>query len=107
MWRKDGEEYEEKVLTSKFRENTASVMVWGCVGWNGPGPLHFCEKNVNATYYRSILKKNLPKTKKQLKLPSDFHFLQDRTPPHTAKLMQAFLKRRKSALFLIPPQVQI
>ena len=103
VWRKQGEEFKQACLVPKFRENTSSIMVWGCITWNGPGPLHFCDGNVNGKHYKSNLEKNLPLAKKKLKLPKDFIFLQDNAPAHTAKLCQEFYKEKKLNLMPFPP----
>ena len=104
VWRKPGEEFRENCIFPKFSYGKESVMIWGCISWNGTGKLHICEKKVNADYYMTILQNNLPPSIKKLKLTKDFQFLQDNAPPHKAGKTQLYLKNMKYHVISHPAQ---
>ncbi|GLE06669.1 hypothetical protein PINS_up016063 [Pythium insidiosum] len=60
-------------------------MVWGVIGWNGVGPLHFCDENVTAKYYVSMLDEVLPACATMLNLSEDVKMVQENAPAHKTK----------------------
>ncbi|KAI8818935.1 uncharacterized protein EV422DRAFT_535954 [Fimicolochytrium jonesii] len=53
IWREHGDaaKYQAGNLVPKVQKNGGSVMVWGCISWEGVGPLHICEGKVNSEHY--------------------------------------------------------
>lgn len=74
------------------------VMVWGMFTAQGVGRLHVCEGTVNAIKYIDILeRKALPQLREWFG-DGDFHFQQDSAPCHTAKVVKAYLLRKRVPL---------
>ena len=71
------------VPTVKF--GGGSIMIWGCFSAKGVGKISVIDGKMNAQKYKLILQENLLFSVVSLELPSDYIFLQDNDPKHTAK----------------------
>ena len=58
IWRKIGEEWEPSCIDPPPGRRL-SVMIWGCITYNGIGTLCFVEGNINAEKYINIIDTNL------------------------------------------------
>ena len=60
IWRKDDEKYDLHPICSRS-ERKVSLMIWGCICYDGVGTLTAVEVNINAAKYTDILEnyKNL------------------------------------------------
>ena len=76
----DGQEYvwkkKNKVLISREVKGTVkfggdSLMVWGCIGWNGVGVLSEVEGRMDAEQYVAILEEGLLQSMKESGIPED------------------------------------
>ena len=103
VWRHVGEEFDDECIKTTFK-GSVGVMVWGCIGWNGVGSLHFCTENVNQTYYQHILNVALPESIGLLDLPDDFVFMQDNAPAHKAKSTRRYFETNGIEILNHPPQ---
>ncbi|DAZ99844.1 TPA: hypothetical protein N0F65_008587 [Lagenidium giganteum] len=86
--------FDQRYLTPTFKSQRESVMVWGCMSWEGVGALQICDRNVNAQYYMEILEDNLDATKEVLCLPDDTEFLHDGASCPRAKTVKEYLRRK-------------
>lgn len=94
VWRKPGEEFAEECTVPTFKSGRESVMIWGCITWEGVGALHVCTQHVNAEYYQTILEANLNATITVLGIDDNVYFVQDGAPAHRAKSTTAFLAEK-------------
>ena len=84
-WRKDGEAYPPNNTVQTVKFGGASTMIWGCFSVNGVGKISVIDGKMNAQKYKKILQENLMSSVESLDLISDYIFLQDNDPKHTAK----------------------
>ena len=59
VWKKKGEPSQNKEIQGTVKFEGCSLMVWGCMGWNGVGILAEVEGRMDAEQYVSILEDNL------------------------------------------------
>ena len=59
VWKKSGEPLLNKENQGTVKFGGGSLMVWGCMGWNGVGILAEVEGRMDAEQYVSILEDNL------------------------------------------------
>ena len=57
-WKKSGEPLLDKEVQGTVKFEGGSLMVWGCMGWNGMGILAAMEGRMDAEQYVSILMNN-------------------------------------------------
>ena len=78
-----GKMLKNMVPTVKF--GRGSIMIWECFPVKGEGKISVIDSKINAQKYKQILQENLMSSVESLELPSDYIFLQDNDPKHTAK----------------------
>ena len=59
VWKKKGEELISREVKSTVKFGGGSLMVWGCIGWNGVGVLSEVEGRMDAEQYVAILEEGL------------------------------------------------
>ena len=69
-----------------------SLMVWGCISYNGVGRLLRVHGKANAEYYQKVLKFCMLPSSKHLYPSGRYIFMQDNAPIHTARINQDFLE---------------
>jgi hypothetical protein len=70
-----------------------SVMVWGCICYNGVGTLTKVEGNINANKYISILEDNIWPVIVRHFPGNDYLFQDDNAPVHRARSTKEYLAR--------------
>lgn len=105
VWRTTSEADNPKYFRPTF-VNTASVMVWGCIGPSGVGKLAVCERPINSAYYQEILRENLKKSVKMIygNKQSPFIFQQDNAPSHSSIATKQYFKRKGILVLPWPSQ---
>lgn len=78
--------------------------MWGCFAKSGVGELVEISGIMNSDVYINILKKNLKKSAKKLKLGNKFIFQQDNDPKHTSKATKKWLADNKVTIMDWPAQ---
>lgn len=68
-------------------------MVWGSMSAHEVGLLHKVDGNMKKEQYVSILESNLLKSKRKLRLPRTWLFMQDNAPQHTAGITKNWLRQ--------------
>jgi hypothetical protein len=87
VWKKAGEPLGEREVKGTLKFGGGSMMVWGCMGWNGVGVLCEVEGRMNAEQYISILEECLLRSMQESVVDEeDIIFQQDNDPKHTSKL---------------------
>jgi hypothetical protein len=91
--RRAGEEFLDRNVKKTVKHGGGSLMVWGCIGPDGPGRLHRVQGTMDAKQYVQILKESLLTSLQDHKVdPSEIYFQQDNDPKHTSALAQAFFE---------------
>lgn len=103
--RSPGEEFLPRNVKQMVKHGGGSVMVWGCVTWNGMGRLHRIEGNMTAAMYCDILEENLRDSfQRNLLDVEDVIFQQDNDPKHTSKAATAWFEEQKLEVLAWPSQ---
>ena len=93
VWKVAGKSLQDKEVQGTIKFGGGSLMVWGCMGWNGVGILAEVEGRMNAEQYVSILEDNLLPTMENSGIPEEsIIFQQDNDPKHTSKRAQEWLE---------------
>jgi transposase len=93
VWKVAGKALQDKEVQGTVKFGGGSLMVWGCMGWNGVGILAEVEGRMNAGQYVSILEDNLLPTMENSGIPEEnIIFQQDNDPKHTSKRAQEWLE---------------
>lgn len=104
VWRKAGEQLEDRHLQQTVKHGGGSIMVWGCFAWSGVGSLVPITDILTADRYIDILSENLEASLVRVGLEENFIFQQDNDPKHTAKKTQLFMKSNKIKVLDWPAQ---
>ena len=110
----DGQEYvwkrEKEGLTSREVQGTVkfgggSLMVWGCIGWNGVGVLSEMEGRMYAEQYVAILEGELLQSMEDFGIPTDeVIFQQDNDPKYTSRRAKIWFEEQDIKLLDWPAQ---
>lgn len=104
VWRKTGEELEDRHLQKTVKHGGGNIMVWGCFSWEGVGQLVKIDGIMTADTYINILRENLEVSLIRLGLEDNFILQQDNDPKHTAKKTKIFLNSNHIKILDWPPQ---
>ncbi|KUF88959.1 Glutaredoxin-C2 [Phytophthora nicotianae] len=104
VWRKVGEEFKNECLAPTFKSGRETLMIWGCITYEGVGALHMCDSNISGASYKSILEQNLQATVSVVGTGDDYKFVQDGAPGYRARLVKNYLKEKKVELLPHPAQ---
>jgi transposase len=86
VWKKAGEGLSRRTVEGTVKFGGGSVMIWGCMLWDGVGYVTKIDGRMDADLYSQILKEELMDSLKFYdKEPSDIIFQQDNDPKHTSK----------------------
>jgi Transposase/DDE superfamily endonuclease len=85
-WKKEGEGLSDRLVSGTVKFGGGSVMVWGCMMWEGPGYTCKIDGRMDGDLYVRILEDELQKSLEYYgKNPDDIIFQQDNDPKHTCK----------------------
>ena len=85
VWRKSNEKYHESCLVGTIKSGRFSVTVWGCIGWNGVGPIRIIDGRLNAAKYVELLSD--VKEELEKKFGKSYYFQDDNAPIHRASIV--------------------
>jgi transposase len=92
VWKMAGEPLQDKEVQGTVKFGGGSLMVWGCMSWNGVGILAEVEGRMDAEQYVSILEGNLLPSMEYSGIPREnIIFQQDNDPKHSSKRVQNWL----------------
>ena len=89
IWRKGDEKYRPH-LVCPSSQRKISLMIWGCICYDGVGTLVAVEGNINAVKYIEILDKNLWPVIVWYFDNDDYLFVDDNAPVHTAHIVSDY-----------------
>ena len=86
-WRRDDEAYLDRNVVKVVKHGGGSLMVWGCITWDGVGRLHRIDGRLTGIKYTRILENTLlPSLKDRNRSPQSVVFVQDRDPKHRSRV---------------------
>ena len=104
-WKKAGEGLSDRLVQGTVKFGGGSVMVWGCITWQGVGHAAKIDGRMDGDLYLQILKDELLNTLQYHDLnPSDIIFQQDNDPKHTCKKVKEWLKEQDFETMVWPAQ---
>jgi transposase len=105
VWKEVGEGLSDRLVEGTTKFGGGSVMVWGCMCWDGIGYAERIEGKMNAEMYCGILERQLLETMEYYgKSPSDTIFQQDNDPKHTSKMAQRWFEEHGIEVMRWPAQ---
>ena len=80
------------LIMPTVKHGGGSIMVWGCMTWDGPGFLAKIDSKLDSALYIRILQDELLDTVDWYNIdPEQYIFQQDNDPKHTAKATKSYL----------------
>ena len=99
VWKNGGEPLQDKEVQGTVKFGGGSLIVWGCMGWNGVGILAEVEGRMDVEQYVSILEDNLLPSMENSGIPEEsIIFQQDNDPKHSSKRAQNWFKSQRIRL---------
>jgi len=103
-WKKPGTRLLRHQVTPTRKFGGGSIMVWGCMTFQGVGYLTKIEGGLDAALERDILRDELTATLEYYRLDrSKIIFQHDNDPKHTAKVTQKWLREHQISVLSWPP----
>ena len=93
VWRRKGEEYDDKCMVPTVKHGGGSVLLWACMSSSGVGDLHFIDGIMDSQLYCEILKDKMIPCLRALGRGSWFQ--QDNDPKHRSKFTTDFLRKNR------------
>lgn len=99
--------FSSKLVQPTVKYGGGSIMIWGCMSWEGVGGMLLVIGRMDANQYIEILQEKLLPTISNLRLKHGYNnliFQQDGDPKHTARKTQKWLKDKGIEVMKWPPQ---
>jgi len=104
-WKRAGEGLSDRLVQGTVKFGGGSVMVWGCMTWEGVGYAAKIDGRMDGDLYLQILKDELQNSLEFYGLnPSDVIFQQDNDPKHTCKKVKEWLDGQEFRTMVWPAQ---
>ena len=104
-WIRNEQSHDSKEVKQTVKFGGGSVMLWGCMTFQGPGMFCRIEGRMDQHQYKEILQRDLMYTVMAYDLdPSNLIFQHDNDPKHTAKSVRQWLKSQKFDVLKWPAQ---
>jgi hypothetical protein len=105
VWKKPDERLSDRLVEGTIKFGGGSVMIWGCMTWEGVGYAARIDGRMDEDLYLQILKDDLQNTLQYHSLnPSDIIFQQDNDPKHTCKKVKEWLEEQDFRTMVWPAQ---
>jgi len=105
MWKKPGEGLSDRLVQETVKFGEGSVMVWGCMTWQGVGYAAKIDGRMDGDLYLQILKDDLLNTLQYYGLdPFDIIFQQDNNLKHTCIKVGEWLEEQDFETMVWPAQ---
>ena len=93
VWKKAGEGLSERLVKGTTKFGGGSLMMWGCMFWDGVGYACKIDGRMDGELYTKILQDEFQESLAYYgKDPSSVIFQQDNDPKHTSKMASTWLK---------------
>jgi transposase len=94
-WKRAGEGLSDRLVQGTVKFGGGSLMLWGCMTWNGVSYAAKVDGRMDGDLYLQILKDELQHTLQVYGLnPHDIIFQQDNDPKHTSKKVMEWLEQQ-------------
>ena len=104
-WSREGESLKPHQVKQTVKHGGGSIMVWGCMTFDGPGYICRIEGTLDQHLYKRILGDELLQTLEYYQLESDkVIFQHDNDPKHTAKSVREWLDQQPFDVLKCPTQ---
>lgn len=87
VWRQKGQRLEEENILPLVCHGGGGVMFWGCVSWNGTGPLVAVHDHIRGDNYAQLLLNNIPQVMNNLNTQAAY-FIEDNPRLHNTPTVQ-------------------
>ena len=105
VWKKPGEDLSDRLVEGTLKFGGGSVMMWGCMSWNGIGYSSRIDGRMDGDLYIKILEDELQLSIQHFgKEPSDIFFQQDNDLKHTCKKAKEWFKNNNIQIISCPAQ---
>ena len=105
VWKKAGNRLSDRVVQGTVKFRGGSVMIWGCMTWQGVGYATKIDGRMDGDLYLQILKDELLETLQFYGLdPPDIIFQQDNDPKHICKKVKEWLEEQDFRTMVWPAQ---
>ena len=95
-WKRPGEQLNEQLVEPTLEHGGGSLMMWGCMSWDGVGYAAKIDGRMDSDLYCSILEDKLLDSIKYFKKKhKDILFQQDNDPKHKSKKATSWFKDHK------------
>ena len=104
-WVRDGESLQDRHVKPTVKHGGGSIMVWGCMTYQGPGFLCKIDNTLDSELYKQILDGELKDSIDWYKLdPKNVIFQHDNDPKQKSKLVSEYLGQQPYRVLQWPPQ---
>ena len=104
-WKKPGEKLSDRLVEGTLKFGGGSLMMWGCMTWEGVGYATKIDGRMDGDLYLQILKDELQESLEYYGLhPPDIIFQQDNDPKHTCKQVKEWLEEQDFRTMVWPAQ---
>ena len=105
VWKKAGEGLSDRLVEGIVKFGGGSLMMWGCMTWQGVGYATKIDGRMDGDLYLQILKDELLNSLQFYGLdPPDIIFQQDNDPKHTCKKVKDWLQEQDFHTMVWPAQ---
>ena len=105
VWKKSGEGLSDRLVEGTAKFGGGSIMIWGCMTWEGVGYAAKIDGRMDSDLYLQILKDELLNSLEHYGLnPPDIIFQQDNDPKHTSKKVKEWLGEQEFRTMVWPAQ---
>jgi transposase len=104
-WKRQGESLSNRLVEGTLKFGGGSMMIWGCMLWDGPGFSAKIDGRMDSELYCKILEEDLGASLRWYsKTAEEVLFQQDNDPKHTSRMAKKFLQEKGYEVMLWPAQ---
>jgi hypothetical protein len=105
VWKRKGEGLSDRTVSGTVKFGGGSIMIWGCMCWEGTGNACKINGKMNTDLYLQILEEDLMQSLEDWgKTPEEVIFQQDNDPKHKAKQSMEWLNNHFPQVMVWPAQ---